>query len=65
MVPKRKFHKNNKDYCKRHRKKTLEKYRNNDAERKRYHRIATKALSPTLYEELKRKNRERMQYLVR
>ena len=62
MAPKRKLHKSNKDYCKRYREKSPEKYRGNDAERKQFQRIVTKALNPALHEELKRKNREPMRF---
>ncbi|XP_066916722.1 uncharacterized protein [Clytia hemisphaerica] len=50
----------NKSYCKRYRQKDPEKYRKDDADRKRYQRYLKKVNNPELYAELKKKNRDRM-----
>ena len=52
----------NKDYCKRYGKKNREKYRKNDAERKRAQRVKVKLQNPyELYELKKKEERERKQ----
>ena len=51
----------NKDYCKRYREKNREKYRKNDAERKRAQRVKVKLQNPELYELKKKEERERKQ----
>ena len=60
MAPiKRTTHRNNKEYCNRYREKNKEKYKQNDAERKRYQHMLTKLEKPGDHEEQKKKNRER------
>ena len=51
----------NKDYCKRYREKNREKYRQNDAERKRAQRVKVKLQNPELYELKKKEESERKQ----
>jgi len=60
MAPKKKKSYDNKSYCKRYREKDPNKYRKTDAERKRYQRYHMKVTDPLRFNELKKKNRDRM-----
>ena len=51
----------NKDYCKRYREKNREKYRKNDAERKKAQLVKVKLQNPELYELKKKEERETKQ----
>ena len=50
----------NKEYCKRYREKNSEKAKEADRLRKQHSRFLAKVKGGVVYEELKRKNRERM-----
>ena len=52
----------NKDYSKRYREKNRERYRKNDTERKRVHRVKVKLQNSELYELKKKDEREKKQF---